>query len=244
MIKKKALITGAAKRIGREIACRFAESGIDIILHYNKSEKAARELQKSVASAQIRTWLIQADLADPEQASALFQKAVELSGPIDILINNASIFPTDNLTSFTPEALYENINVNALAPLLLSRSFAAQKRKGKIINFLDTRITDYDCHHASYHLSKRMLYDLTRLMAIEFAPQVAVNGVAPGLILPPPGKDIDFLENLKHSNPLHSYGTLPEITDTVMFLLKAEFITGQVIYVDGGRHLKGCTYGS
>jgi pteridine reductase len=239
-----ALITGAAKRIGRAIACRFAEAGIDIILHYNRSEKAARELAQSMKEYGVRTWLIQADLSRPKEVDTLFHKGIGSAGAIDILVNNASIFPADTLTSFTPVSLYENINVNALAPLLLCRSFARQQRKGKIINFLDARITDYDCHHAAYHLSKRMLYDLTKLMALEFAPSITVNGVAPGLILPPPGETGDYLEKLKKTNPLHAYGTVEEITSAVIFLIQTEFITGQVIYVDGGRHLKGCTYGS
>jgi NAD(P)-dependent dehydrogenase (short-subunit alcohol dehydrogenase family) len=89
-----------------------------------------------------------------------------------------------------------------------------------------------------------MLYDITKLLALELAPSITVNGVAPGLILPPPGKGKDFLEKLKQTNPLQTYGTVEEITSTVMFLLQTEFITGQIIYVDGGRHLKGCTYGS
>lgn len=239
---QKALITGAAKRIGRAIACRFAEESIDVILHYNKSGKAAEELKIILEKTGVRAWIFQASLSCPDEAEELFQKAVSTCGPIDYLINNASLFRKDTLTTFTVQGLFENISVNALAPLLLSRKFAGQNRKGKIINLLDARITDYDDEHAAYHLSKRMLYDLTRLMALEFAPGITVNAVAPGLILPPPGQGTGFLEKMKHTNPLHTYGTLKEITDAVMFLIKAEFITGQVIYVDGGRHLKGCVY--
>jgi pteridine reductase len=239
---QKALITGAAKRIGRAIACRFAEESIDVILHYNRSWQEAEELKTRLEETGIRTSILKADLSCPEEVEELFKNAVSAFGHIDYLINNASLFPEDTLINFTAQGLLENINVNALAPLLLSREFAVQNRKGKIINLLDARITDYDHKHASYHLSKRMLYDLTRLMALEFAPRIMVNAIAPGLILPPPGEGTGYLEKMKHSNPLNTYGTLKEITDAVMFLINAEFITGQVIYVDGGRHLKGCVY--
>ncbi|MBN2534595.1 MAG: SDR family oxidoreductase [Spirochaetales bacterium] len=239
---KKALITGAAKRIGQAIACRFAEESIDIILHYNRSGQEAEELNTRLKETGVRTWIFQADLSSQDEGEELFEKALSACGSIDYLINNASLFPDDTLINFTARGLFENISVNTLAPLFLSRKFAGQNRKGKIINLLDARITDYDSRHVSYHLSKRMLYDLTRLMAIEFAPGIMVNAVAPGLILPPPGQGPEFLDKMKYTNPLQAYGTLKEIADAVIFLLKAEFITGQIIYVDGGRHLKGCVY--
>jgi len=246
MSKKTALITGAAKRIGRAIAYCFADEGIDIVLHYNKSEKDAVKLQSSLEKAGVRTWIFQADLSNPEETNTLFDKVITECGTIDYLVNNASLFPKNTLKTFTEQSLLENIRVNAFAPLLLSRNLLShlniKKRKGKIVNLLDARITDYDYEHTAYHLSKRMLYDITRLTALEFSPNIAVNAVAPGLILPPPGKDEEFLKNMSHTNPLHSYGTLKEITDTVMFFINSEFITGQVIYVDGGRHLKGCLY--
>ena len=95
----------------------------------------------------------------------------------------------------------------------------------------------------SDHLSKRMLFTLTRMMALEFAPTIRVNAVAPGLILPPPGEDLSYLENLVSNNPLHRVGSVDGITDAVLFLLRSEFITGQVIFVDGGYHMKGCVHG-
>ena len=136
-----------------------------------------------------------------------------------------------------------NVNVNALAPFLLSRAFAAQQREGCIINFLDTRIMDYDKTHVSYHLSKRMLFSITRMMALEFAPKVRVNAIAPGLILPPEGKDETYLQDLAPSNPLQTYGGPGDIVEAVLFLLRGRYITGQVVYVDGGRHMLGGVYG-
>ncbi|MBM3240840.1 SDR family oxidoreductase, partial [Candidatus Poribacteria bacterium] len=188
-------------------------------------------------------WTMHANLRESVEAENLLPQAVDVAGQIRILINSASIFTPSRLIDFTWEALADNVQVNAIAPLLLARAFAAQRCEGTIVNFLDTRFTEYDKEHAAYHLSKRMLFTLTRMMALEFAPAIRVNAIAPGLILPPPGKDMAYLESLAPTNPLQCIGSPKGITDAVLFLLRSEFITGQVIFVDGGYHLKGCVYG-
>ena len=144
---------------------------------------------------------------------------------------------------FSLKDLEDNVQVNAISPLLIGRSFAKQGCEGAVVNFLDTRITEYDSGHAAYHLSKRMLFTLTRMMALEFAPSVRVNAIAPGLILPPPGEDVLYLQKLAPTNPLNRIGSPESITDAVLFLLNSEFVTGQVIFVDGGYHIKGNVYG-
>jgi NAD(P)-dependent dehydrogenase (short-subunit alcohol dehydrogenase family) len=113
-----------------------------------------------------------------------------------------------------------------------------------VINLLDTRIVGYDWSHVGYILSKDILYKLTRMAAIEFAPHVTVNAVAPGLILPPPGKNEDYLNRLANTVPLQKHGKAADIVDAIIYLVKSEYITGQVIYVDGGRHLKELSNGS
>ena len=147
------------------------------------------------------------------------------------------------MTDFTQEELLANLQVNALSPLWLCRAFAAQQRAGAVVNFLDTRISDYDREHAAYHLSKRMLHALTKMLALELAPRIRVNAVAPGLILPPPGQDETYLRRHINTNPLRRIGTPEGVAAAALFLLRSAFVTGQVIYVDGGRHLKGCVYG-
>lgn len=166
-----------------------------------------------------------------------------MSGPVDVLINSASLYTEERMGDLSPESLMTNVNLNALAPFLLSRAFAQQNREGSIVNFLDTRIDDYDENHVSYHLSKRMLFSITRMMAMEFAPKVRVNAVAPGLILPPEGKDDSYLQKLASTNPLNAHGGPADIVSTVLYLLRSPFVTGQVIYVDGGRHMLGGVYG-
>ena len=239
---KVALVTGAAKRIGRSTALALARSGADVVVHYNTSAAEAEALLGSIRGLGRRAWAIQADLAQPDEAEGLVAMAVEQAGPVDILVNNAAIFAESRLRDFRPEELLENVSINALAPLLAGRAFAAQGRGGAIVNLLDSRITDYDRTHAAYHLTKRMLLTLTRMMALEFAPAVRVNAVAPGAILPPPGREDDNMAAAAAGNLLGRCGTPEEVADAVLFLLTNEFVVGQVIYVDGGRHMRGRTY--
>jgi len=240
---KTALVTGAAKRIGAAIATALADEGASIVVHCGTSREEADATAAEIRKRGVESWVLPADLSRPAEAEALFPQAKAAAGPIDFLVNSAAIFPASRLTNFTVEHLATNVQINALAPLQLARAFAAQGRPGAVVNFLDTRFVDYDAEHAAYHLSKRMLFTLTRMMAIEFAPAVRVNAVAPGLILPPPGKDQAYFEGLAHTNPLHRVGSVQNVVDAVLFLLRSDFITGQVIFVDGGRHMRSAVYG-
>lgn len=243
------LITGAANRIGRELAIGFAGEAARIVIHYNSSESAAKKLAQEINKTGTRVLTLNADLGCVARCEDLLERAQDLAGPIDVLINNASIFEEGLLTDITVDDLSRNMMLNAYAPLLLSRSFAKLNKKRKseklpaIINMLDSRITDYDRQHAAYHLAKRTLFSLTKMLALEFAPNVRVNGVAPGLILPPAGKGRSYLERLKSTNPLNSIGKVEQVVEAVRFLANNEFITGQVIYIDGGRNLLSNTYG-
>jgi hypothetical protein len=239
-----ALVTGAALRLGAAISRRLAAGGADLVLHCRASREAAEELAAEVRAAGRRAWVLAADLDDPAMAEALLPRAAEAAGgPVTVLVNNASIFPRDRVTDFTLADLEHNLRVNTWAPLVLSRALAAQGEPGVVVNLLDCRIHDYDEEHAAYHLSKRMLFSLTRMTALEFAPRVRVNAVAPGLILPPPGEDESFLERMAHTNPLHAHGSPGEVAAAVDYLVRAPFVTGQVIHVDGGRHMRGRVYG-
>ena len=241
--EKVVLITGAAKRLGRATALELAKTGAHIIIHHNSSAAAAQELMHQIRDLGVNAWAVQADLSRPKAGETLFEQAAAAAGPIDVLINNASIFPRQKLVDFTEQELYQNIHINAAAPLLLSRQFAAQGRRGVIINFLDTHITEYHAAYAAYHISKRMLFTLTRMLALEYAPSVRVNAVAPGLILPPEGENESYLKSHARRNPLQTYGNEHDITAAVLFLIRSGFITGQVLFVDGGYHMKGNTYG-
>jgi NAD(P)-dependent dehydrogenase (short-subunit alcohol dehydrogenase family) len=235
---KTALITGAAKRLGSKTAHTLADEGVNIIVHYNKSEQEAKELSLEIKNKGVKSWTIKADFDIKEEYESLIDRSLRISNNIDILINNASIFPQDTLDSITFENLSENIRVNTWVPLFLNREFSKKIKRGAIINMLDTRTKDPDTNwHLSYNLSKNLLETLTKMLALKFAPDITVNGIAPGLILPPEGKGEEFLKKIKNTVPLNRTGISSDISQAMIFLLKSEFITGQVIYVDGGRHL-------
>lgn len=240
---RNALVTGAGRRLGAAMALTLARAGANVVVHYHRSGDEAARIVETISALGCRAWLLRADLERLEEADAVVARALQLAGRLDILINNAAIFPAGTLADMTADTLAHNVNVNALAPFLIGRRFCAQGVPGVIVNLLDARMVDYDREHASYHVSKRMLFTLTRMMALEFAPQVRVNAVAPGLILPPEGHGEDYLERLAHTNPLNRHGSANDVAEAALYLVRGEFVTGQVLFVDGGRHLRGNMYG-
>ena len=235
---KVALVTGAGKRIGRAIAIALAEEGVQVVVHDRRAlERETAKVCSEVVDCGAKSWQVLADLERPEEYEALIAKALKAAGSLDILINNASIFLPNTFSDVGFGDVTRHLHVNAWAPFVLSREFARLADRGKIINLLDTRITGYDRSHVAYVLSKKMLSVLTTMCALEFAPDFTVNGVAPGLILPPAGKDESYLDVLAKAVPLQKHGGPGDIADAVLYLLKSDFVTGQIIYVDGGKHL-------
>jgi NAD(P)-dependent dehydrogenase (short-subunit alcohol dehydrogenase family) len=235
---KSALVTGAARRIGRAIALALAREGANVAVHYSRSEREAVELAAEIERLGVRAVALGADLADPDELAGLVERAREALGTIEILVNNASIFPSDTLETLDLAGLERNIEINAWAPLVLTRALAAQSERGHVINLLDSRVSGFDHTHAAYILSKHVLSAITRTAAIELAPGIAVNGIAPGLILPPAGKDEQYVERLAQTVPLKRSGAPEDIAAAAVYLATSEFVTGETIYVDGGRHLK------
>lgn len=223
---KRALVTGGAVRIGAAITKALQAEGAEVVVHYRQSKAHAEALSP---------YTIQSDLESSEACSDL----VERAGKLDVLINNASIFTKDMLASSTPERVQREMQVNLFAPMELCRTFAAQAEEGGIINLLDRRIRCHDTTCVPYTLSKKGLEELTRLAALEYAPRIRVNAVAPGPVLPPPGSDAVTARELAGNIPLDALPTPAEIAEAAVYLLKAASITGQVIYVDGGQHLLG-----
>jgi pteridine reductase len=233
-----ALITGAAQRIGRATALALAEEGVNIVVHYNRSDSEANQLVDELQRLGVRAWPIGADFSKPREYETLIKRSLELAGSLSILVNNASVFPPEKMEDLTLSRLNTNVEVNAWVPFVLGRDFARLVGKGKIINMLDSRLSDTDWNHVGYILSKHVLAALTDMMAIKYAPGITVNGVAPGLILPPPGQDESYLDRLVDTVPLKKHGGAEDIAEAIVYLLRSDFVTGEVIFVDGGRHLK------
>lgn len=234
-----ALVTGGARRIGRAVCQRLAADGHEVVVHHRTSHRAASELVQELKAIGVEAWSVSADLAGPDEAQGLVQEAGDAAGgPVEILVNNASAFPRSRFEEMAYGDLEEMVRLHAWAPHTLARALAAQEVEGCVVNLLDTRVTDYDWQHVPYHLSKRMLWDLTRLAAVRLAPRVRVNAVAPGPILAPAGTDDAAFEKLAESVPLRRTGQPEEVADAVAWLVGARYTTGQVLWVDGGRHLE------
>lgn len=236
---KTVLVTGGAKRIGKALALHLAGRGNHLFIHFNGSAKRAEDLKNRIQDKGVKAWSGSADFSREQATLSFFDQAVKEAGPIDILINNASIFPMDSFDNLSEASLLDNVKINAMAPLLLAREFFKQQRPGVIINLLDACMDEFKRERVSYTLSKQMLHNITKMLAIEMAPRVRVNAVAPGLILPPEGEDESYLLERAFTNPMGAHGSLDDVCAAMDFLINSPFVTGQVIYVDGGRHLKG-----
>jgi NAD(P)-dependent dehydrogenase (short-subunit alcohol dehydrogenase family) len=238
LLNKTVLITGSAVRIGRAIALAFAEQGANLVIHYNKSKFKAEELKSELIKKDVMAFTIQADFRQSHQYDSFIDECLEKAGSLDILVNNASVFPKISLNDLTFANLMTDMEINAWAPFALSRVFASKVKSGSIINLLDQRITSYDWIHTGYILSKHVLTVLTKMSALAFAPSIRVNGIAPGLILSPPGEPVSYIENLAPTVPLKRHGDPKDVAEAAVFLAECDYVTGDVIYVDGGRHLR------
>lgn len=239
---KRALLTGAAKRLGRETAFALGRAGVRLAIHYNSSKASAEALCEELQAVGAAAVPVQANLEDPIAVESVFGEAWELLGGMDFLVNNASIFPAGRLEEMELHHLQETFLVNAWAPFLLTRAFWKRIRgtdhRGSVVNLLDTRLVGGDLAHSPYHLSKATLREMTTLTAIEFAPELQVNGVAPGAVLPPEELGEGYLDRLAADLPLKRRGYPRDIAEAILYLLGTSFVTGQVIFVDGGRHLR------
>jgi len=238
--KNNILITGGSVRIGKEIALAISNSSNNIIIHYHQSFNQASALKKSVEKLGSQCAVIKCDLSKKRSTEGLIKRAGKFFGPINFLINNASVFENDNINNFTVDSWNKHMNVNLYAPLKFSRDLKKllpTKSKGHIINILDQNVLKPDISFLSYSLSKAALYSATKILAKSFAPNIRVNAIGPG----PTIKNVHqsskhFEKSIKKT--LLKIGSPPkEIARTVKFLLESNSITGQFIVVDGGEHL-------
>jgi pteridine reductase len=235
---KNILVTGGALRIGRRITERLAEAGAGVVIHCRHSGKEARELAEGIIARGGKAWVVQEDLDSEAACESVMNQAFVETGGLDGLVNNAAVFHPRNLAETDLSRLMLEFRPNFFAPLLLIRAFSRKAKKGRIVNLLDRRIATYEKGNLAYQLSKRALAELTRLAALELAPGFSVNGVAPGPVLLPP--DVAGIPRDKAGPvPLEQRPTADGVAEAVLFLLRADSVTGQILFVDGGQHLLG-----
>ncbi len=235
----RVLVTGAAVRIGRAIALRFARGGAAVAVHFNTSEAEARqllvELERLAPGAGHRT--VRADLRSPQERGCLIPCLAADGFTPDCLVNNASTYRRRSLRGLTEEQVREDFEVNFFAPFQLMRDFARVCRRGAIVNLLDQRVSGVDPGAGAYGLAKKALRDATEAAALEWAPEIRVNGVAPGFVLPPPGVPEEKMAKFIPGIPMRRAATPEEIAEACWFLASGPSVTGQVLFVDGGLHL-------
>lgn len=236
-MSKAALITGGGKRLGKAISLSLAEKGYDIAIHYNHSDIEAKETADLIREKGKQCEIFQSDLSDIKQVRTLIPRVFETFPECSILVNSASIFEDVGFQDVTEEIFDRDLNINFKAPFFLSQDFSKGQNAELIINMLDMRINKIETQHFSYNLSKKALRDFTLMAAKELGPKIRVNGICPGPILPPPDKDIKYLEKIAENTPLKKPGNPYYIIAAVKYLLDNDFVTGQCLFVDGGQHL-------
>jgi len=237
---RRVLVTGAGTRIGQKVCVKLAKEGFHVIVHFNRSATGAQETLQQVAETGGSGEQVQADLSDLQQVSSLLQEIANATGPVQALINNASLFEPDGLDDLNCEQWDQHFAVNLKAPVFLTQGFAAQLPKGEtghVINLLDQRLSRLNPTFFSYTLSKAALATATITMAQSLAPDIRVNAVAPGPTLRNARQSQADFQHQCEASLLQSGSPPSEVIDAVLFLLKSNAITGQILTVDGGQHL-------
>lgn len=239
-VPKTALVTGAARRVGRAIALALAGQGWNVAVHYGSSADAARDTARELQDLGMKAAAVQADLADETQLRALIGQSEAALGPVGLLVNNASTFERDSLASATRSSWDRHIDPNLWAPLVLMQEFAArlpEDHDGAVVNIIDQRVWNLNEDFLSYTMSKVGLWGATRTLALELAPRIRVNGVGPGPILPSIHQDQERFDSQARATPLQHGASPEEVAEAVVFLAAARSVTGQMIAVDSGQHL-------
>lgn len=235
---KKILITGAARRLGRQFALTCARAGASVVIHHGHSAEDAQELAQEIEALGVKAEILQADLSDPPKAIAAFTSMLEAETGWYALINNAAIFEPVKFADTSLEAWQRHMDINLTLPFLLSQAFARVlgKQPGRIINIVDWRALRPGKDHFPYTISKSALAAMTESLAYILAPNIQVNALALGAILPP--SDGGDEEKIIQPVPAGRWAKPEELNEAMLFLLTGpDYITGEIIHLDGGRHL-------
>lgn len=238
---RAALVTGGAVRLGRAISLGLARAGARVVVHYHGSEAEARSLAAEIEAMGGAAALCRADLSRPAEVRRLVDEAWSAFGGIDILINNASIFPSEGLAE-VDEALWdETMAVNLKAPFFLTQGLGGRMKgrgAGVIVNLADLAGLQAWSGYAAHSIAKAGLVHLTRVAARALAPEVRVSAIAPGTVLPPEDLTAEQVDRLAARTALRRIGSPEDVVDAVLYLVGASFVTGEVLVLDGGRGLR------
>ena len=236
---KRALVTGSAIRVGRVIALRIAEHGADIAVHYNRSAEQAETLAEEIRAFGVKAVTVQGDVTRGGQVDSIVDEVEAGLGPLDVLVNSASVYYSKPFEELTEEDWDLNVAVNAKAPFLLARRIAPgmkSRGRGKIVNIVDWAAERPYEGYIPYCAAKAALVNLTKSLAQALAPEVQVNAVSPGPVLAGPDFSPEDIEAVERAVPLKRWGTPEDVAAVVLFILEGtDFMTGSIVTVDGGR---------
>ena len=236
-IKGTALVTGAAKRIGREVAIHLANQGYGIALHYHHSKAEAMATAQVIYKTGARCELFCCDLSDEAQTLKLVPQVFKAFPNLNLLINSASIFIPNEFADADLTLFKTHWDINYKAPYILSCALARLVKKGQIINFIDTNVVKNKTKYADYLMTKKALLEFTKMAAVQWGPGIRVNGISPGMILAPVNNQPDDRQKRARQIPLQRVGKPAHILKSVQFLIDNDYLTGQIIANDGGESL-------
>lgn len=234
-----ALITGGAQRLGKAMTEHLARQGWNVAIHYNTSGGAAEELVARLSGefGEQRFMAFRANLTNTRETEELLPEVVRKMGVPTLLINNASVFDPKKIADTNTSFFDFQMTVNLKTPFILTREFIRHCGEGMIVNMTDTRITTNREVYAAYTLAKKSLWELTKMTAAAYGPTIRANAIAPGLTLAPAGKGEDYLRTLAAAIPMKRPGGIQPILDALDYLLKNDYLTGELLFCDGGQHL-------
>lgn len=237
---RTALVTGAGRRIGRAIAVALGARGMHVAVHYSSSEAGARETAAEIARAGGHAACLHADLSQPDAPAALVEQVVKSFGQLDVLINSAAVMLRTPIGDVSTATWDEMFAINLRAPFFAAQAAAPHlaRRKGSIVNLADLAAFETWPAYVPHGMTKAGIVQMTRALARALAPDVRVNAVAPGTVLLPESWSEETAQRLASSTPLRRLGSPQDVTRAVLFLLDSDYITGETIVVDGGRHVR------
>ena len=235
-----AVVTGGGVRVGRALALGLAGAGADLFVHYGRSKEAAEETAAEAERLGVRAVIGSADLASPKEGAEIIADAESSLGPVSLLVNSASGFPMDTLLDVEVDDWWKTHNVTLASPVFITQTFAnrlAPDLTGAVVNVTDVRTVTPQQKHFSYIVAKGGIDTFTRAAAIALAPRIRVNAVALGVILPPPNVPDSYEERVASKLPLQRLGGTDPVVEAMLYLMRNDFVTGEIVRVDGGGHL-------